>query len=73
MSDETRQDQRTRRSMTVFVYGTDATSLELAALDDARQFFGADVQLEVMRDYIVCVRNDTAGRRYMSYVTVREV
>jgi hypothetical protein len=63
------------RSIRVGVDAPDLAALELAALDSAREFFGPDVRLEVVRDYQVHdmkSRNDPA-RRWMASITVREI
>jgi len=54
MSENT--SQRTEpygRSITIYGYGNTADEIELSALDEARKVFGADLRLEVVRDYPV--------------------
>lgn len=41
------------RTINVVVCGDTADEIELAALDEARKFFGPDRQLEVVHDYSV--------------------
>lgn len=63
-----------RRAIAVRVYGANADALEMAALDEARQFFGSDVHLEVARRYTVgSDPHAEPERRYSSTVLVREV
>jgi hypothetical protein len=73
--DETGQREQTSgRSVSVYVLAADATALELAALDEARRFFGGEVRLVIVRDYKVATytTNDPA-QRYGASITVHEV
>lgn len=71
------QEQRTLpggRILHVTAYGDTADELELYALDEAREFFGTDVRLEVIDDYqVVGATHDPAasGKRYCAGVRVR--
>lgn len=69
--DETHEAARAPRQRTVNVcaYGDTADEIELAALDKARDFFGTDVQLEIVRDYAVIEvqshrREVAGGKKY---------
>jgi len=74
MSDEVQQGEQVKgRRLSVLAYGADVDSMELAALDEARKFFGPDVRLEVIRDYSVVVKDGDPARRYYASVTVREI
>lgn len=74
MSDETRQDQQTGRRITVGVYGGGADTLELAALDEARKFFGTEARLEVQRSYHVHAYTlHSPDERYHANITVCEL
>ena len=74
MSDETRQDQRSGRSVEVGVHGAGLDELELNALDEARKLFGAESRLEVQRTYRVQTYTDyPAEKRYHANITVREM
>lgn len=54
MNDDTQQgERRLGRSIEVLAFGDNADEIELAALDEARKFFGKDIRLEVIRDYRV--------------------
>jgi hypothetical protein len=76
-------DRETRpagREVEVFVFGNTADELELAALDEARPFFGAQVRLAIVPDYramTVLVGGSlaakAAGRKYQATVIVRTV
>jgi hypothetical protein len=63
------------RILHVTVHGDNANELELAALDEARGFFGPDVHLEVVNDYQVTGTSefdkDANGRKYIAGMRVR--
>lgn len=66
------------RLMNVTVYGDTAEELELAALDQARKFFGSDPRLEVVRDYQVTGvipgnHTDANGKLYVAGMRVRTI
>jgi hypothetical protein len=74
MSEQQAGERIHGRSVMVYAYGTDVEALEMAALDEARKFFGPEIQLEVVRDYAVgTYTKNEPGRRYVAGVTVREV
>ena len=74
MEDQQQREELAGRSITVSAYGPDMDSLELAALDSARTFFGATARLEVVRDYRVHVYPEREpAKRYHSNITVREI
>lgn len=60
------------RQVTVDAYGDSANEIELYALDRAREFFGGDLQLEVVRDYRAYASEVGKGR-YWAVVAVRAV
>jgi hypothetical protein len=76
-------DRETRpagREVEVLVFGDTADELELAALDEARPFFGDAVRLEVVRDYraLAVLPNGVFaaranGKKYQANVTVRTI
>jgi hypothetical protein len=76
-------DRETRpagRSMVVTVFGDTADEIELAALDEARPFFGDRVQLEVVRNWEAeqvrpagSLALQAAGKKYCAGVTVRTI
>lgn len=84
MEDSTSQGQHTdpqRRNVSLLVYGNTAAEIELAALDEARAFFGDDLCLEIVRNYQAyrplfdgnqaeCARR---GAQFMATVVVRVV
>jgi len=75
--EETRQESH-GRSIQVQVYGDTASELELAALDEARSVLGADVRLEVVRDYRINQAGklfgaESQGKRYVTMIEVREL
>jgi hypothetical protein len=69
------------RQVRTEVFGDTAAELELAALDDARKFFGTDLQLEIAPGYTAFARGkdtpdatrNAAGKRYFAAVTVQTV
>jgi dihydroxyacetone kinase len=75
---EQEQDQRTFLAET---YGDTPTELELAALDEARAFFGEDVRLAIVPNYAVArpqssptaERAAELGKTYRALVRVRIV
>ena len=75
MSDDTDTGQQARgRHMRIEVFGASEAGLDMAALDAAREFFGADRKLEVIRDYPVQVdRHSEPSERYSAPIWVREV
>jgi hypothetical protein len=78
MNDGIGNDQRVQpagRTISVVVYGNTADEVELAALDEARGFFGADRRLEVVRDYRVVgtLAVDGTSKKYRAAASVRTV
>ena len=75
------QEQRERtygRRITVEVRADSMNELEMAALDEARAYFGSEVQLEVLPNYHVHayghgVDNSNNGKRYHANVMVAEL
>jgi len=68
------------REVSVFVFGDTASEIELAALDEARPFFGEATRLEIIPDYRahrVLPDGDyvtqAAGRRYQATVIIRTI
>lgn len=68
------------RSLRVGAAGDTVAEMEMAALDEARKFFGADVHLMIVADYqayppdsssIPALRD--SGKRYCAHMTVRTV
>jgi hypothetical protein len=53
MNDQDQHVSADGRILHVTAYGDNVNELELAALDEAREFFGPDVHLEVVNDYQV--------------------
>lgn len=54
MNEDTEARQESRgRTINVYVAGNTADEIELAALDEARAVFGADIALEIIRDYAI--------------------
>jgi hypothetical protein len=80
VNDDTQQgERRLGRSIEVLAFGDNADEIELAALDEARKFFGRDIHLEVVRDYRVldvrpggALEAKAGGKGYQATVTVRE-
>ena len=75
-----RETQPERRSLSAYVYGDTPDELEMAALDEARSFFGEGPRLEVVHSYeAVQVRPfhrvpaQFAGKKYQAAVLVRVV
>jgi hypothetical protein len=76
-------DRETRspgREVSVFVFGDTADEIELAALDEARPFFGHHAQLTVIPAYkaVTVLPNgpyagQAAGKKYQATVTVRTI
>ena len=69
-----RQTSDGGRVLQITVYGNSHTELELAALDKAREFFGPDIQLEVIDEYKasrVPSYEDGGGKMYTAGMTVR--
>jgi hypothetical protein len=74
MDEQQQREHTAGRSIKVSVWGGDLDSLELAALDSARRFFGTEVRLEVVRDYQVFHYQDTEpAKRYHANITVQEI
>lgn len=72
--DQQQRENVSGRSINVSAWGPDMNGLELDALDSARKFFGAEVQLEVVRDYSVReYAHEAPERRYHAGITVREI
>lgn len=72
-------NQVTGRSIKVMVFGNSVDEIELAALDKAREFFGDEGALEVVRDYGASpvspgepLAQQAAGKGWLATVTVRE-
>ena len=66
------------RTFVALVAGDTAEEIELAALDAAREFFGAGPQLEVMRNYKVgpvggFSPHAPSGKKYCAEVPVRTI
>lgn len=57
------------RSFTAKAKGTDIDSLEMNALDQARDLFGQEVKLTFSRTYTVSRRSDGV---YEAFIVVRE-
>lgn len=79
MSDETRQEDRLHgRSIEVLAFGNTADELELAALDEARKFFGQDRRLKVVPSYkvfrpiVAQLIERASGKEYYATICVRE-
>ena len=80
MDDTDRETQPAGRVMRALAFGDTATEVELAALDEARVFFGTDLQLRVVSDYMVfpvlpneALSEQAGGKKYRSSVLVRVV
>lgn len=76
------QDTNTRPAGRTFisdVLGNTTDAIEMAALDAAREFFGGDLDLEVVRDYRVWPNTapnkhpDCVKGRYRAAVAVRVI
>jgi len=66
------------RVINVFVPGDTVDEIELAALDEARAFFGADRKLEIVRNYEVHAvspgsRLAESGKKYSAALKVRAI
>lgn len=67
--------------MDVCVFGNSPEELEFAALDEARKFFGEDLQLDVVRSYqvvrpVLSQHQEAAAKlkkTYMAFIDVRVV
>jgi hypothetical protein len=69
--DTATQAQPRGRTFNARVAGDTAEEIEFAALDEARKFFGPDVQLEVVKDYSVIAMVgghplDKDGKKYLA-------
>ena len=80
MEDTNRETRPAGREVSVFVFGDTADELELAALDEARPFFGDTVQLRVVPDYTAhqvlpngALAARAAGKRYQANMLVRTI
>lgn len=78
--DVTQRTQPAGRTIKVFVFGDTADEIEISALDEARKFFGANVRLEVVRDYEVLtvlpngfLAGQANGKAWHASVPVRTV
>lgn len=63
------------RSIRVQAFGDTASEVELDALDQAREFFGGDIKLAVVRSYSVSDAKHwgekARGKRHAASVTIR--
>ena len=79
MDEDTTQRQKPAgRIFHASVVGDTAEEIELAALDEARGFFGADARLEVAHDYQVSSisagdQRAATGKKYTAGVRIRTV
>lgn len=74
MSDRDTEQGTQGRTVRVGAYGKDMPSLEMAALDGAREFFGPHMRLEVIPDYEASHSESAPPeRRFWAMVGVREV
>lgn len=74
MSEQREQEQTSERSVTLEVWGADVNSLEMAALDGAREFFGTEARLKVVRKYDARMwLLNPPERRFHAHITVREL
>lgn len=75
------QEQQDQRTFLAEAYGDTPEELELAALDEARTFFGNEVRLAIQPDYAVARPQSTGtaakaaerGKKYRALVRVRIV
>lgn len=75
------QEQQDQRTFLAETYGNTPMELELAALDEARAFFGDDVRLAIVPNYAVArpqsaptmERAAELGKKYRALVRVRIV
>jgi hypothetical protein len=65
-------DTRSGRLMQVEARGDTANEIELAALDEARQFFGEDVRLKVQGNYNITGNSTPDGKKYRATVWIQE-
>lgn len=80
MDQENDQDQD-KRTFLAETYGDTPTEMELAALDEARAFFGDEVDLRIVPNYAVArpqspptmERAAELGKKYRALVRVRVV
>lgn len=78
---EHEQEQQDQRTFLAETYGDTPTEMELAALDEARAFFGDDVRLAIVPNYAVArpqsspmvERAAELGKKYRALVRVRVV
>ncbi len=75
MSENDTERDTQGRTVMVHARGADLPSLEMDALDGAREFFGPDARLAVVPDYrAVRLSAPTSdGERFAASVTVREI
>ena len=73
--DITQRQRPTGRTLNVIVFGDTADEVELAALDEARTFFGDARQLEIVPDYKISdtIPQDGTDKKYRGAVNVRTV
>jgi hypothetical protein len=73
--DITQRQRPAGRILNVTVFGDTADEIELAALDEARTFFGDSRQLEIVPDYKVSgtIPHDGTDKKYRAGVNVRTV
>jgi len=69
--EDTQRETADARSISIRAHGDCADALEMNALDEARKFFGTDIRLRVVRNYVVG-QADAQGQ-YHSTVLVREL
>jgi predicted lysophospholipase L1 biosynthesis ABC-type transport system permease subunit len=69
--EDTQRETADGRSIAVRASGENADALEMNALDQAREFFGADIRLRVVRNYVVG-QADAQGQHHTT-VLVREI
>jgi hypothetical protein len=81
MSEGTDRDTRPAgRDLSMLVFGDNADEIELAALDEARAFFGDHAHLTVVQGYKSyrvhpdsALSAEAAGKKYNARVTVRTI
>ena len=82
MTEGTESTTRPRgRQVKLLVVGDNAYELELAALDEAREFFGTDMRLKVVDDYVAfpidpadsVAKVRESGKRFYATVTVQTI
>lgn len=74
MSDRDTEQGTQGRAVRISAFGKDMPSLEMAALDGAREFFGPEMRLEVIPDYEAShIGSAPPEKRFWAMVGVREV